>query len=108
MKANLELAIELCRKIELICPMAQCHVALTGGCLYKDGDRKDIDLIFYRIRQADAIDYSLLFRILEQLDIKIHKSFKWVHKASYKGVGIDIFFPEADDAPGDDFREYGQ
>lgn len=102
MKANLELAIDLCRKIEMVCPMAGCHVALTGGCLYKDGDRKDIDLMFYRIRQVEKIDYELLFSILDQLGIKVEKSFKWCHKARYDNVGIDIFFPEADDAPGQD------
>ncbi len=39
-----EEAIELCRIIEDICPQAGCHVALTGGCLYKDGERKDLDI----------------------------------------------------------------
>lgn len=34
-------AIELCVKIEAICPKYGCHVALTGGLLYKEGERKD-------------------------------------------------------------------
>lgn len=27
---NLEQAIELCKKLEVLCPQAGCHVALTG------------------------------------------------------------------------------
>ena len=49
-----EEAIALCKKIESIVPLAGCHVALTGGCLYRDGHRKDLDILFYRIRQIDA------------------------------------------------------
>jgi hypothetical protein len=48
-------AIALCRKIEEHVPDAGMHVALTGGCLYKDGTRKDADILFYRIRQADEL-----------------------------------------------------
>ena len=44
-------AIELCKRIESVCPRYGCHVALTGGLLYKDGPRKDCDILFYRIRQ---------------------------------------------------------
>ena len=36
-----EQAIALCRKIEAVCPPFGCHVALTGGALYKDGPRKE-------------------------------------------------------------------
>lgn len=35
-------AIALCRKIEDVCPAFGCHVALTGGVLYKLGERKDL------------------------------------------------------------------
>ena len=30
-------AIALCREIEAICPAFGCHIALTGGLLYKEG-----------------------------------------------------------------------
>lgn len=53
MKANLQTAVELCRIVEAGAANYGCHIALTGGCLYKDGDRKDFDLMFYRIRQSD-------------------------------------------------------
>src|ERR1035437_5571090 len=51
-------AIELCVKVEAICPKYGCHVALTGGLLYKQGKRKDCDLLFYRIRQVEQIDFD--------------------------------------------------
>ena len=45
-------AVDLCKQVESIAPDYGCHVALTGGCLYKEGPRKDLDLLFYRIRQV--------------------------------------------------------
>jgi len=56
-----EAAMKLCREIEMIAPLHGAHVALTGGCLYKAGPRKDLDLVFYRIRQANKIDSNALF-----------------------------------------------
>lgn len=49
-----EEAIQLCRLLEALAPTFGCHVALTGGCLYKDGERKDCDILLYRIRQVTA------------------------------------------------------
>lgn len=36
-------AIDLCIKLERIAPAFGAHVALTGGLLYKSGQRKDCD-----------------------------------------------------------------
>lgn len=88
-------AIALCRKIEVICPAFGCHVALTGGCLYKDGLRKDADILFYRIRQVNEIDIDGLFDALANLGIEKTGGFGFVHKAIYCGKGIDFFFPES-------------
>jgi len=95
MRWNQSEAIELCRKIEAICPAFGCHVALTGGCLYKDGPRKDADILFYRIRQVDVIDIDGLFDALEALGIQKTHGLGFVHKALYRGKGIDFFFPES-------------
>lgn len=99
-------AVELCRKIEEIAPKFGCHVALTGGTLYKDGKRKDLDLLFYRIRQVDSIDKEGLFGALGALNISVTSGFGWLHKAviaepdgkgSYTAFkNIDLFFPEED------------
>ncbi len=87
-------AIALCREIEAICPPFGCHVALTGGLLYKDGPRKDCDLLFYRIRQVEEIDEDGLFGALSAIGVEKASGFGWCHKATYQGKQIDCFFPE--------------
>jgi hypothetical protein len=89
-------AIALCREIEGVCPEFGCHVALTGGCLYKDGFRKDLDLLFYRIRQEPLIDQDGLFAKLEGLfGLKFERGFGWCFKLKDRfGRTIDCFFPE--------------
>ena len=91
---NLELAVELCKKVESVCPTYGCHVALTGGTLYKTGERKDCDLLFYRIRQTPKIDWDGLFFALENIGFYDFKNFGWVTKVKYKNLNIDIFNPE--------------
>lgn len=87
-------AIELCVKIEKLCPMHGCHVGLTGGVLYKEGPRKDLDLILYRIRQVEEIDYVGLFETLEAIGITKLSGFGFCIKAQYEGKSIDFLLPE--------------
>ena len=87
-------AVDLCRQIEAVAPLYGCHVALTGGCLYKDGDRKDLDILFYRIRQVVTVDEAGLFSALKTIGVVKVSGFGWCHKATYEGRNIDIFFPE--------------
>lgn len=88
-------AIELCKLVEAVCPRFGCHVALTGGLLYKEGTRKDADLLFYRIRQVDQIDIAGLFGALQdEVGIVFVSGFGWCLKAEYQGKRIDCFFPE--------------
>jgi len=91
-----EEAISLCQQIEQICPEYGCHVALTGGALYKDGPRKDLDILFYRIRQAPEIEIDDLFAGLEYaLGIKrITDTAQWCIKAKFGERNMDCFFPE--------------
>ena len=86
--------IELCIAIESVCPKHGCHVAMTGGCLYKIGPRKDADILFYRIRQVAVIDVDGLFSDLEKLGLARVGGFGWCWKFTYSGRGVDIFFPE--------------
>lgn len=62
-------AIYLCWKINHIAPTYGCHVALTGGGLYKpiQEERKDVDILFYSIRQFEEIDVEGLFTALEEI-----------------------------------------
>jgi hypothetical protein len=87
-------ALLLCRQIEAICPDFGCHVALTGGLLYKDGARKDADILFYRIRQVETIDVDGLFNALAAIGVEKVGGFGWCHKAEFEGRKIDCFFPE--------------
>ena len=87
-------AVELCRQIEAVCPAHGCHVALTGGLLYKDGLRKDADILFYRIRQIEEIDVGGLLASLAALGVEAGDDFGWCHKATFNGKPIDFFFPE--------------
>ena len=93
-------AIALCRCVEKVCPRFGCHVALTGGCLYRVGPRKDCDLIFYRIRQAKTIDVEGLFAALKtEVGIVRHSGFGWIYKASWGAKPIDCLFPEGGNDP---------
>lgn len=95
-------AIALCREIEAVCPDFGAHVALTGGLLYKDGARKDADILFYRIRQKPSINTDGLFDALEDLGCIIGEDFGWCVKANYLGKPIDFFFPERE---GDEYPQ---
>jgi hypothetical protein len=95
-------AVELCRRIEAVCPEYGAHVALTGGCLYKDGPRKDVDILFYRVRQRD-IDFGSLMAALDEIGIHTGLAtvsdpdafMEWCIRGKYEGKPLDLFFPDA-------------
>lgn len=91
-------AIDLAVLVELIAPEHNAHVALTGGCLYKNGPRKDCDLLIYRVRQAEAINTERLFRVFDSVGLKVdrNRDFGWCVKAEYEGKPVDLLFPERD------------
>jgi hypothetical protein len=82
--------------VETIAPTYGAHVALTGGLLYKEGKRKDADLLFYCIRQRDNIDEEGLLKALEVgIGLTVERQHGWVRKAKWMGLPVDLFFPEA-------------
>lgn len=89
-----EEAIDLCRKVEAVCPDKGFHVALTGGLLYKDGERKDCDLLFYKIRQRMDADVDDLFVALGLIGLQYESGFGWCNKATFNGKHVDCFFPD--------------
>lgn len=99
-------AIALCRFLEEVVPAYGCHVALTGGTLYKDGIRKDCDVLFYRIRQWPQIRMDSMWTELEMRGFKKLSGFGWCYKAQYGGKNIDCFFPEAPRDENGDEIEY--
>jgi hypothetical protein len=89
-----EQAIELAKVVESVAPKHGAHVALTGGCLYGVGARKDCDLLFYRIRQVEQIDMEALWESLKAVGLVKESGFGWCHKATFMGKPVDCFFPE--------------
>jgi hypothetical protein len=86
--------VELAREVEAVCVPYGCHVALTGGVLYKDGPRKDCDLIFYRVRQVKQINMAGLWEALKTIGLERLGGNGWCHKAVYQGKSVDCLFPE--------------
>lgn len=92
-----EQAIELCKILESVAPQHGAHVALTGGLLYKDGPRKDCDVLLYRIRQRkEPVDFEELFKDLEVHGIKLSADYGWCKKAKWNGRPFDMFDPESE------------
>lgn len=92
---NREEAVYQCVQLEQHSPRFGLHVALTGGCLYKEGDRKDCDVVLYRIRQIETPDLEGFFFELEKLGWTWGKSHGWVQKmVSPSGQNFDFFYPE--------------
>jgi hypothetical protein len=90
-------AIALCKLIEAIAPTYGAHVALTGGTLYKEGRRKDCDLILYRIRQVERIDvHGLLAALANTIGLTIVSHHGWCCKGTHQGKSVDILFPECE------------
>jgi hypothetical protein len=92
-------AVDFCTRIEAVCPEFGCHVALTGGNLYKTGPRKDCDVVFYRIRQVPKIDreglFAALFEKLNVLTTTSQDDWCFVVKGIYEGRSVDFMFPES-------------
>ena len=104
-EATTQDGVELCKLIYTELSTFGFYPALTGGLLYKNGKRKDIDIVLYRNRQdlssftADYFEYKL-----SQIGIEVLASYGFVTKAKWKGFSVDIFNPESTN----DESEYGE
>jgi hypothetical protein len=89
-----------CTLLEAIAPSYGFHVALTGGCLYKDGPRKDCDVILYRIRTDGQPSTTPVEELLKAFKTKIGISrltdHGFVVKAEYEGRQVDFLIPESE------------
>ena len=97
-----EEAVALCKTVEEHCPEAGYHVALTGGCLYKDGPRADLDLVFYRIRHSKPNTQKLLF-ILSSIGFDHITGGGWRYVGYINDKKVDLLFPESPASPDDDY-----
>lgn len=86
-------AIAFCRQIHHLFPKFGCFIGLTGGCLYEDGERKDVDVLVYRNRQR-KIDLVGLKQTLECNGITIKNDHGFCVKAAYGAKRVDFLFPD--------------
>ena len=104
-KATIEDGIELCKLIYSTSEVYGLFPALTGGLLYKDGDRKDIDIVLYRHRQkVESLDVRDFEPLLSVLGVKVRSTHGFVTKCEWKGFEVDIFNPESSE----DLGNYGE
>ncbi len=87
-------ALALCVQLERFAPSFGCHVALTGGLLYRTGPRKDCDIILYRIRQSPRIDYEGFFEAIKSAGVFKISGFGFCYKAIAHGKIVDFLCPE--------------
>ena len=86
--------IQLCKELHAVLA-PQYFPALTGGLLYKDGKRKDIDIVIYRNRENAPTETYEFTDLLEQAGVEIRSFHGFVTKAVWKGFSVDIFNPES-------------
>lgn len=96
--ANLQAAVELAAEIEPIAASVDCHIGLTGGVLYKNGPRKDIDFVVYKHNTEETagcpvrrIDFEAK---LIELGLKFGLRGPRVSKAEWRGYSIDFIYAE--------------
>lgn len=92
---NQEKAIGICAKLYRVLGPLNFYPALTGGCLYKEGERKDCDIVIFRHRQAHT-DFELkhLEPVLRLAGFTDFQHFGFVTKCMYLGCAVDLFNPE--------------
>lgn len=86
-------AIELCKLVEEFAPAHGFHVALTGGLLYKEGARKDCDIVLYRIRQHEG-DWPGFWDAAAKIGFYRDKSYGFCTKAHWRGKPVDVLDPD--------------
>jgi hypothetical protein len=93
--ATIEDGITLCKILEKVLRGAGLFPALTGGLLYKEGGRKDIDIVLYRHRQQlECFEVELIESLLESVGVTVTGFYGFVTKAKWEGFVVDIFNPE--------------
>ncbi len=91
---TLEEALSLFPALYVTAQRVGLYPALTGGTLYKEGRRKDLDILFYRNRQQMVLQREELLERLSDMGFEIGRRYGWVTKAKYRGKSVDLFFPE--------------
>lgn len=91
-------AIQLCKILHLALEPYGFFIALTGGTLYKEGRRKDIDLILYKKRESMPREHDEVIdlrHVFNSVGVNIIESYGFCTKARWEGIDIDILYPES-------------
>lgn len=97
MEATLKHSLEVAKQLELVFTTHEYHVGIAGGVLYKDGIRKDIDLIIYSHTPKNHVTESKVIPVLISMGFEISKitDVRYTERniiiTSYKGTRIDFF-----------------
>lgn len=101
-----EEALEACFDLEPIIANLGMHIGLTGGCLYKQAPRKDMDIILYRHHGAELCSFDAFLTALSDHGVvmrSIHHNV--VKMLTRDGQSIDfllrggISWPETEECP---------
>lgn len=94
---NIQKATVVCQKLYAVLSPLGFYPALTGGCLYKDGERKDVDIVIFRHRQLHlSFELCDLEPVLSLVGFTDFQHFGFVTKVMYNGMAIDLFNPETE------------
>tara|TARA_R110000782_G_scaffold10750_13_gene33303 strand:- start:1106 stop:1504 length:399 start_codon:yes stop_codon:yes gene_type:complete len=94
-EVTMEQGIELCKELYAELSTIGFFPALTGGSIYKEGNRKDIDIVIFRHRQMiEKFEMTDIFTNLENIGITDIRHFGFVTKCVWKGCDVDLFNPE--------------
>ena len=87
--------IRLCELLHERLHLSGYYPALTGGLLYKEGNRKDIDIVIFRHRQnVEKFEMQDIERFLIRAGLSEFKYYGFVTKAKWNGFTVDLFNPE--------------
>ncbi len=87
-------------RLHALAPNFGAHVGLTGGTLYEEGERKDCDILIYRIQQ-DSIDFPGLWAAFAGIGVVVDHEFGFCVKAHLGDRRIDFLVPEM---PGNEYQ----
>lgn len=87
-------ALELAVKLEEVLSVVGWHVALTGGCLYKEAQRKDADFIVYRNDMSVEPNQITIIDAIRNVGLVCNAAYARVLKCTYGSKSVDIIMPE--------------
>lgn len=96
--ADINKGIELCKLLHEKLKGAGFFPALTGGLLYKNGERKDIDIVIYRHREQVKFEMNQIEHLLSDCGLTDFIFYGFVTKAKWQGITVDLFNPESDES----------